>query len=105
LPLAAIRTNREVAWHWARIVALGQDAHRAVVHRSAVRPDVVGVERVDERVGREVGRQSQPQQAAVPEVVDIGAKIREHGGRGVGQAVEDLDDAVLLGDEDLAGRR
>ena len=38
----------------------------------------------------------------VPVVVDLGAEVGEHGRRRVAEAVEDLDEAALLGDEDAA---
>lgn len=65
---------------------------------------VVGVEDVDGRVGREVGREGQPEQPAVPEVVDVDVQVGEDVRRGVGERVEDLDDPALLGHEHPAVR-
>ena len=60
---------------------------------------VVGVEDVDVGLGREVGVEDHAEQPAVPEVVDVGPQVGEDVRSGVGQAVEDLDDAALLGHE------
>ena len=60
----------------------------------------MSVEDVDVGVGGEVGIEGEPEQAAIPEVVDVGAQVGEGGGRGVREAVEDLDQATLLGHED-----
>ena len=66
---------------------------------------VVGVQRVDPRVGREVGRHGEPGQSPVALVVHLGGEVGEDVGGGVGEVVEDLDDAGLLRDEDPAVRR
>ena len=60
---------------------------------------VIGVEDVDIRVRGEPRVQRHAQQAAVPEVVDVGIEVGEDVGRRVGQGVEDLDHAALLGHE------
>ena len=52
---------------------------------------VVRVEDVHVRVGGEVRGQREPEQAAVPEVVDVDVEIGEHGRRRVRERVEDLD--------------
>jgi hypothetical protein len=44
--------------------------------------------------------EGQGEQAAVPEVVHVDVEVGEDVGRGVGQRVEDLDRAALLGHED-----
>ena len=57
---------------------------------------------VDVRCRRKVRVEGQPEHAPVPEVVDLGAEIRKHGGRGVREVVENEHAAALLGDEDAA---
>ncbi len=42
----------------------------------------------------------QAEEAAVPEVVHVGAEVGEDRRRRVAEAVEDLDQPALLGDED-----
>ena len=49
--------------------------------------------------------QREPEEAAVPEVVDLGPEIREDRRRRVAEVVEELDEAALLGDEDTPVRR
>ena len=85
-------------------VGHGSESTPGVPQRGAVPPigRVVGVEDVDVRVGREVGVERDAEQAAVPEVVDVRAQVGEDGRRRVGEVVEDLDQAALLGDEDPA---
>ena len=73
--------------------------------RAPARDGVARVEGVHVRAGREGGIERHPEEAAVPVVVDVGLEVREDRRRGVRDAVEDLDDAGLLGDEDAAVRR
>ena len=61
--------------------------------------EVVCVEDVHVRLGGEVGVEREAQEAAVPEVVDLGSQVGEHGRRRVVEVVEDLDQAALLGNE------
>ena len=63
---------------------------------------VVRVQDVDV-TGRGLDRQ--PEQAAVPEVLDLGAEVGEHRRRRVVDAVERVDDARLRGHEHAAVRR
>ena len=84
---------------------IGRRAGRA---RTRVVPDgsrpagrrVVGVEDVDVRCRREVRVERQPEQAAIPVVVDLRSEIGEGRGFGVVEPVEYFDHAALLGDED-----
>src|SRR5205085_774488 len=66
---------------------------------------VARVQDVDIRSGGEVGIQRHPKQAAVPVVVDVGPQVREDRWVRVRDALEDLDDAALLRNEDAAIRR
>ena len=49
---------------------------------------------------REVRVEREPQQAAIPVVVDLRAQVDDLGRRRAGEAVEDLQQTALLGDED-----
>ena len=71
--------------------------------RRRVRVLVVRVEDIDVRApGREAGVESESEQSAVPEVVDLPAEVGIQGRRRVAEVLEDLDPAALLGDEDPA---
>ena len=63
---------------------------------------VVGVERVDPRLDREIRVQREAEEAAVPEIVGVRPQVGEDRRRSVGEVVEDLDDPALFGDEDPA---
>jgi hypothetical protein len=65
---------------------------------------VVRVERVDVGLRRKARVELEAEQPAVPEVVDVRAEVGEEGGGWVREAVEDLDQAALLRDEDAAVR-
>jgi hypothetical protein len=54
------------------------------------------------RCDRELRVQREPQQAAVPEIVDLRSQIREHGRSGIPETVENFDDPAFLGDENPA---
>jgi hypothetical protein len=83
---------------------------RAGRRRAGVVPDgcrlprrrIVGVEDVDVGRRREVRIEREPEKPAVPVVVHLRAQIGEGRGCRVVEAVEDLDDAALLGGEDAA---
>jgi hypothetical protein len=88
---------------------------RAGIRRRARRPPlrrrtrvaeyvVVGVEDVNVGVRGEVRREREPEETAVPEVVDVRPQVCEHSRRRVRQAVEDLDQPALLGNEDTTVR-
>ena len=79
---------------------VGRDTRRAPARGRATDRGVVGVEDVNVGVAGEVRGEGEPEQAPIPEVVDLGAQVGEGGGRGVREAVEDLDQAALLGNED-----
>ena len=67
---------------------------------------VVRVEHVDERpAGGEARIEREAEHAAVPEVVHARAQVGVDRGGRVGDRVEDLDQAALLGDEDAPVRR
>ena len=66
---------------------------------------VVRVEDVDVGIRGELRVERHPEQAAVPVVVHLRAQVRVGARRRVRQAVEDLDQAALLGDEDAPVRR
>ncbi len=86
----------------------GRRARVTPARRCARRAElvVVRVEDVDVRALREVRIERHPQKAAIPEVVDVRREVREGRRSRVGEAVEDLDRAALLGDEDPAvGRK
>jgi hypothetical protein len=54
---------------------------------------------------RELRIERDAEQAAIPEVVDLGAQVGRDRRRRRAQAREDFDQAALLGDEDAAVRR
>jgi hypothetical protein len=68
--------------------------------RGAADRGVVRIEHVDIRVAREVRRQRHPEQPTVPVVVDLAGQVCKGDRVRVGQALKDLDYAVLLADED-----
>ena len=72
----------------------GSPARRRASDRSVVR-----VEDVDVGIARERRRQRHSKQAAIPEVVDLGAEVGEDRRRRVGHVREHLDEAALLRDE------
>jgi hypothetical protein len=88
---------------WVR-TRIGVDA-RSAPPRCRVRRAqlvVVRVEHVHVGVGREVRSERHPQEPSIPEVVDVDVEVGEDRWRGVGERVEYLDDATLLGHEDAA---
>ena len=74
----------------------------APARSSAADRRIVGVGQIDVRTRREGGVERQREQSAVPEVVDVRTQVGDLRRRRVGQAVEDPDQAALLGDEDAA---
>jgi hypothetical protein len=62
----------------------------------------MGVQDVHIGVGQKIRIKDHTEQTAVREVVDVGAQIGEGRGRRIREAVEDLDQAAPLGDEDPA---
>jgi hypothetical protein len=78
---------------------------RAVLGRHPADIGVAGVEDVDVGPGRPTGIDGQPEHAAVPVVVRVGAQIDHGGRRRVREAVEGPDHAALLGHEDGAAAR
>ena len=74
--------------------------------RATAEDVVVGIEHVHVRaVPGSAGQarvKGEPEQAPIPEVVDVGRQATERRRRRIGQVVEDLDGAALLGDEDAA---
>ncbi len=66
---------------------------------------IPGIQNVEIRASREIGVESHPEQASVPEVVDLFGEIGENRRRRIGHAVEDVDHAGLLGDDDATVRR
>ncbi len=88
-----------------RWTGVGRLACHAPLGGRAADHGVEGVEDVDVVVRREVGVDRQPQQAAVPEVIDLRAQVGDDG-VGVGREVrEELDQAALLGDQHAAVRK
>ena len=68
--------------------------------RATADGSVERVEDVDKwPAGREPRVESEAEKTAIPEVVNVRREIRERVRRRVGEAVEDLDDAVFLSDE------
>ncbi len=100
----------EPATDHAPVVALtGRRGARVVGHPGAApaggRPSdrrVVGVEDVYVGLGREVRIERDAEQPPVRVVVDLRSQVGEDRGRRVAEAVEDLDQAALLGDEHAA---
>jgi hypothetical protein len=80
-------------------------AHRPPARRGPSDGRVARVEDVDVGVGRKLGVEHHSQQAAVPVVVHLRAQVGVDGRGGVREAVEDLDQAALLGDEHAPVRR
>ena len=80
-------------------------AGRAPTRSCAADRGVVRVQDVHVRLGRELRMERHAEQTAIPEVVDVGPQIGEHGRGGVGEVVEHLDQAALLGHEDATVRR
>src|SRR5205085_563724 len=70
--------------------------------RALARRRVVRVEEIEVRARREARVEREAEQAAVPVVVDLVPEVGDHGRRRVREAVEDLDEPTLLGDEDSA---
>jgi hypothetical protein len=95
----AERTGRSRAW-------VAQDAGRPPFRGVPAQLGVACEEGVE--IGpprREPWIDRQPEQAAVPVVVDLVTEVRHGGRRRVVEAVERLDQPALLGDEDRAVRR
>jgi hypothetical protein len=65
----------------------------------------VRVEDVDVVVGREVGVDLEPEEPAVPEVMDLGAEVGDDRERVRVDVGEDLDEAALLRDDHAAVRQ
>ena len=93
-PRQAARNHAPVP---ARIRA-GVIPHR----RRLAERSVVGVQDVDVGPRRELRVQRQPEQPAIPIVVDLRAQVRERRARRVVHGAKHLDDTILLRDKDAA---
>ena len=82
-----------------RRTRIRRGVRRAPLWRHAADLGIVRVQDIDVRGAGEVGMQRHAEQTAVVVVVDVRPKVREDGGCRVGDVVEYLDDAALLGDE------
>ena len=88
-------------WAGTRVT---QHAGRPPLLGLATRQGVAGVEDIQVGVRRKLGINGQPEQAPIPEVVDLVAEVGDLGGGGVPEPVEDLDQSALLGHEHPAVR-
>ena len=104
--------HREPAAHDASVARRARRRRARVARGARTSPDrrgapdrrVIRVEHVHLGRGREVRMDGEPEKAAIPHVVDVRPQVGEDRRGRIGQRIEDLDDAALLGDEDVAVR-